>query len=187
MEKNKQEFQASLSTSDMREQANQIAREHGLTEPGEIDAFRHAYVSAKVSEKTNSFIADVLGRGNELKRELGERTNSVGNLFDLDPETKWKGNPTDEWEQDVANNRYGIQKEEELAKLKLKPEEKERRLRRELADAVRSGELKAKPDPSNRRYYDDVNVKNYSRDDGTKVKSHSRTAPDGDPTNNKVK
>tara|TARA_A100001015_G_C14425784_1_gene494692 strand:+ start:259 stop:390 length:132 start_codon:yes stop_codon:yes gene_type:complete len=39
---NKITFKVSVATGKMREQANEIARQEGLIDPAEIDAFRHA-------------------------------------------------------------------------------------------------------------------------------------------------
>ena len=262
----KTNFEATLNPFElrkMREQADQIAREEGLTESSDIDAFRHSYVSAKITEKYGETRARIVGHGNEWLREGVNRLESFGQ----------EGNPKDQWQQDVSNNEYGIEKNHVLDQLNLTKEEKENRLRKELADDVRNGKLQRKPDPDNRRYYGrkekelspqestslnekasiidsfkahqrgeleqperagpvgayphtipeevkyrlndmfgkgygkprpasltdyyksgdqertiggrgTVDVKSYTRTDGTKVEAHMRTTPDGDPGNN---
>lgn len=137
----------------MREQAEAIAKEQGLTDKGEIDAFRHAYTSAKVAEDINKKSpiknpnigekgSEALGDANEWWREGRERWDSNGE----------KGNPKDEWAMDVDNNKAGIRKNSELNKLNLSPEEKEKRLREELATAAKEGKLQTKPSDSNQKY-----------------------------------
>jgi hypothetical protein len=142
------DFEATLNPLElrrMRDQADQIAKEQGLTKNDDIDAFRHAYVSAKVAEKYGKTSAKIVGHGNEWLREGVNRAESLGK----------EGNPKDQWQQDVSNNDHGIAKNAELDKQNLSKEEKERRLRKELADDVRNGKLQTRPDPNNRRYYPD--------------------------------
>jgi hypothetical protein len=144
-DKQQTEFQASWSVDKMRDQANKIAREQGLTDRNEIDAFRHAYVSAKVSEATNPTASSLAGQGVEWIREGKERWNSNGE----------RGNPKDEWAMDIDNNKKGIEKEQQLDKLNLPPEEKERRLREEIDQDVKNGKLQTQPSDTNQKYYPD--------------------------------
>lgn len=142
--------------SEMRNEANQIAREQGLTTDNEIDAFRHAYTSAKIAEDINKRSpikhpkigetgAELLGDANEWLREGKERG------------TSWltEGNPKDEWAMDVDNNKAGIEKNSELDKLNLPPEEKEKLLRKKIAQDVKDGKLQTQPSDTNQKYYPD--------------------------------
>lgn len=151
------EFNATLNPLElirMRREAEAIAKQQGLTDPNDIDAFRHAYTSAQFADKYGESIATIAGNGNEWLREIIGRVKTLPNIIDDDPDTKWEGNPKDAWAMDVNNNSEGINKNSELDKLNLSPKEKEKRLRKELAEDVKNGKLQTKPSDTNQQYYD---------------------------------
>ncbi|MBI1363813.1 MAG: hypothetical protein GC134_07485 [Proteobacteria bacterium] len=132
-------FQVSADVAKMREQANAIAREYGIKDPQQVDAYRHAYVSAKVAETTLPIIAKGAGHAVEIAREVRD---SLG-----------AGNPLEEWNMDIHNNAVGRAIEQKLSEQGLVGEEKERQLRDAVYQAIQQGQTinstedpRAKPD-----------------------------------------
>ena len=129
----KSRFTWNWNTSLLAKDSEKIAREQGVSGASDLDSFRHAYVSAKASEKFGPDTAAALGIANEI----------------LSP-TK------DNWREhilDLRNNETGINIYDEVrAEAAKKAEEKklseaqaaqlqEEMLRTRLTDAVRSGQL----------------------------------------------
>lgn len=135
-DKMKTRFEASIfNLPRMRADSEQIAKDMGLSKKGQIDAFRHAYTSAKMREAFGEAFASAAGHGNEIGREVLGRIGSLGT----------KGNPDKEWDMDVHNNATGRNIERTIAEQKLANEEKERKLREEIAAAVKDGRLQTDP------------------------------------------
>ena len=196
-------FKISTSIEEMRNQAAKIAQEEGLTDKHDIDAFRHAYVSAKIQEEARRLVSHKLVPGVVSDKIAEASAYIAGSAVEWGREFKdrkksWltQGNPKTEWAQDMDNNADGRGMEQVLEDMHLSPAEKERRLRSQVAQAVRDGTLQTHPSTTNQRYYPDeqsagqasimesmagkggaVKVKSYTKDDGTKVKAHKRSWP----------
>lgn len=126
------QFEALLfNLSKMRADSRIIAKEMGFNSTREIDAFRHAYTSAKMKEVYGDNAADIAGIANELGRDKTAKLASLG----------IKGNPDNEWEMDLFNNEVGRRIQGSLSVDGLSDEEKELRLRQEITNAVKDGRL----------------------------------------------
>ncbi|HEX2859370.1 MAG TPA: hypothetical protein VHP58_04140 [Alphaproteobacteria bacterium] len=172
----KTEFDPSLfNLPRMRAQAEQIARDMGLTKRGEIDAFRHGYVSAKMQEVFGPKIAEKLGQTNEWGREIFGRIKTFG----------MSGNDKNDWNMDISNNTIGREIENEVSAVGLEGEEKERQLREKVYGAVKGGRLQT--DPTKKSYQSpaqssqvggsgEVQVSAYDRSTGH-VNGYTRSRP----------
>lgn len=112
-QKLKTNFTPSLSLfqlTRMRDEANQIAIDMGFKRDSlEQDAFRHAYVSAKMQEAYGGTIATSVGTGNEVARHIFNKNH----------------NPGHEWKMDEYNNAYGRYIERKISESGTRGDEKE--------------------------------------------------------------
>ncbi len=186
-----------FNVSKMRADANKIAKDMGFRNDGEIDAFRHAYTSAKMRETYGEAIANATGHAHEIGRDI------FGN------------NPINDRNMDIHNNEMGRIIESEIASRGIIDDEKEKLLREEIAKSVRNRELQTDPNipPRPRQNHDqkipsepadirvglsndpaptivtggsgggEVFVHSYSRRTGD-VQSHTRSRPDDNVGNN---
>lgn len=159
--------------SKMNEEANAVARSQGLRNSNEIDAFRHAYVSAKFQEDLRNKVESIWVPSGLSNKIAGSGTYISGTAHEILTAGS-VGNPRDEWAQDVDNNAVGRARENQLNKQGLSGAEKEKRLREEIAMAVRDGGLQINPTSSNQRYdYTQEPIEVVSEDIRTKLKGES--------------
>lgn len=100
---------------------------------GKQDAFRHAYISAKVTRDEDTLYARAMGTGNEWKTEIEERIKTK----------LTQGNPAGEWEMDEHNNKIG-------RIIGRKAQEEgwgDERLAVEINTALEAGKMVEKPRP----------------------------------------
>lgn len=182
-------FVWNLGPGQMRKEAEQIGLDLGIIYKDEIDAFRHAYVAAKMQETFGPDFSRAMGELNEEARDVFNQALSLGE----------KNNPQGQWDQDLFNNTVGQNIEKEIARDGSHGDEKERRLRLRILKAVRTKELQLEHVNTPRRpkresptfdslfpgtpTYGEVAVTGYRRATG-EVQSHSRSRPDGDEPNN---
>lgn len=140
----------------MRLDASKMATKYGIgegTHNGPQDAFRHAYISAKVTRDEGGLYAQAMGTGNEYLREVQKRFETKG----------MEGNPSGEWNMDELNNMAG----REIGRKAKEEGWDDDRIAQEVKKAMENGKLVEHPREPDERTITPTKPNGLRQDDNT--------------------